>query len=77
MTKRFDYVKYDEESTSIQNKFKSIFIDLEFMTNELLNDSRYKSLVMTGLEQTYSWIGKSIKEDQGSREKMKKRISGD
>lgn len=77
MTKRFDYVKYDEESTSIQNKFKSIFIDLEFMTNELLNDSRYKSLVMTGLEQTYSWIGKSIKEDQWSREKMKKRISGD
>jgi hypothetical protein len=63
---RFDYVKYDEQSTNMQIAFNKKFGDLA-ETLEALPDSREKSLVLTKLEEAYMWIGKAIRDEQIAR----------
>lgn len=66
MDSRFDYVKYDEKAAALQSSCKSHMIVLElFLAN--LPDSRYKSLALTALEESYAWIGKAIRDDQIKR----------
>lgn len=64
---RFDYVKYDEVSATKQLGFKNMFLELEKVANEMLPDSRGKSLFLTALEEAYMWTGKAIRDEQISR----------
>lgn len=66
MSKRFDYVKYDEKAHGLQESIKSQFMCIEAMLNNL-PQSREKSLVLTKMEEAYMWIGKAIREDQIAR----------
>lgn len=62
MSRRFDYVKYDQTATFKQELFKKKFQELEEMAEEL-EEGRAKSLVMTYLEITYMWVGKSLRDE--------------
>lgn len=64
---RFDYVKYDQRAMNIQAEIKTKFEEIEAYVNEFLPDGRAKSLLMTSLEETYMWAGKSIRDDQVAR----------
>lgn len=61
---RFDYIKFNEESTHTQNQFKVEFEIIEGMINASLGSARDKELALTKLEEAYMWIGKAIKNDQ-------------
>lgn len=62
MSRRFDYVKYDEEAQRHQEHFKNIFLGLETEI-ENLEEGRAKSLALTHLEITYMWIGKALRDE--------------
>lgn len=64
---RFDYTKYDEDSIETQRIFKEIFVKLEDFIELALVSSRPKSLALTALEECYTWVGKSIRDDQIAR----------
>jgi hypothetical protein len=66
-TGRFDYVKYDDKSTTDQANLKSYCADLESAISNLIDCPRSKSLALTKLEECYMWIGKGIRNDQASR----------
>lgn len=68
MSRRFDYVKYDEQSVEKQNKIKKLFQDIETSVDECLDNGRAKSLVMTHLEEAYMWTGKAIRDEQIERD---------
>lgn len=70
MSQRFTYVKYDQESTDKQEKFKKAFEILEAMGNDLLVASRPQSLFLTALEEAYMWTGKSIRDEQIARNSL-------
>lgn len=67
MPNRFDYVAYDEIAQAKQTAFKNKFQEIEKLIEALLADGRAKSLTMTKLEEAYVWIGKSIRDDQITR----------
>lgn len=62
MSRRFDYVKYDQKATVQQNEFKHSFQELEALA-ETLKEGRAKSLVMTYLEIAYMWVGKALRDE--------------
>ncbi len=62
-SRRFDYVQYDLKSMQKSERFKLLFDSLENELNELLSDSRYKSLCITDLEKAYMWIGKALRDE--------------
>lgn len=62
----FSYIKYDEESVTLQEEFKKMFEDLE-VTVSTLKPGRARSLVSTKLEEAYMWVGKSIRDSQIER----------
>ena len=64
MSKRFSYVKYDEESVALQNQFRELFEAIEALAEAKLTESRAKSLLMTKLEEAYMWVGKAIRDAQ-------------
>jgi len=67
-SQRFSYVKYDVHSSVIQETFKQMFEAIEDYANQMLTDSRPKSLLMTALEEAYMWTGKAIRDEQVERE---------
>lgn len=62
MSRRFDYVKYDEQASIAQEQYKQQMIELEDAL-EGLKDGRAKSLALTYLEITYMWIGKALRDE--------------
>lgn len=64
---RFSYVKYDDEATELQRRFKAAFEILEEMTRKDLKSPRPRALVFTKLEEAYMWVGKAIRDDQVER----------
>jgi hypothetical protein len=64
MSTRFDYVKYDEQATSLQGAFKAQMCQVEMAISKNLIDGRAKSLALTKLEEVYMWIGKAIRDEQ-------------
>ena len=60
---RFDYVRYDDEHTALQNHARHQVENLEAGI-ECLPASREKSLALTKLEECYMWIGKAIRNKQ-------------
>jgi len=69
MSKRFSYVKYDEQSAAAQETLKSHFEAVELLVDALPN-SREKSLCLTALEEAYMWTGKAIRDAQIARGSM-------
>lgn len=67
MSKRFSYVKYDQQSTELQEGFKESFERLELMAASL-PEGRAKSLFLTALEEAYMWTGKAIRDAQIARD---------
>lgn len=67
MSGTFVYVKYDEQAMQKQEAFKAKFEELEKMALELLPHSRPRSLLLTGLEESYMWVGKAIRDEQIAR----------
>jgi len=65
---RFDYVKYDVQSTEKQLSAKSICQEMEGFINEQLGAGRTTSLALTKLEELYMWVGKAIRDDQLARD---------
>lgn len=63
---RFSYVRYDEESVALQNKFREGVEELERLAYEL-PDGRAKSLFLTELEVAYMWVGKAVRDAQIAR----------
>jgi hypothetical protein len=63
---RFDYVKYDAQSTAAQETLKAHFEAVEALV-QALPDGRAKSLVLTHLEEAYMWTGKAIRDAQVAR----------
>lgn len=62
MTRRFDYVKYDEKAAVAQEQYKKQMMELEDSI-EGLKEGRAKSLALTHLEITYMWIGKALRDE--------------
>jgi hypothetical protein len=62
MSRRFDYVKYDEKATKQMENYKSVCQSLETMIEDL-KEGRAKSLALTYLEITYMWIGKALRDE--------------
>ena len=62
MSRRFDYVKYDEQATKQQASFQDDFQIIEGQV-ERLKDGRAKSLAMTHLEIAYMWVGKALRDE--------------
>lgn len=60
---RFNYVRYDEESTKQQEQAKAMCEQMEQFI-ESLGKGRPQSLALTALEETYMWIGKAIRDNQ-------------
>lgn len=67
MPGRFDYVKYDDESTSTQQQFKAACEGLTALIESRLKPGRARSLAITALEVAYMWIGKAIRDEQVER----------
>jgi hypothetical protein len=63
---RFNYVKYDEDSTKQQEEVKMVCEGLEVFIDSL-GKGRAQSLAMTKLEEMYMWIGKAIRDNQVER----------
>ena len=62
MSRRLDYVKYDEQATIQQAQMKESCQILENAI-ETLKEGRAKSLALTHLEITYMWIGKALRDE--------------
>lgn len=67
MANRFDYVAYDQMARDKQETLKNKFMELEFLMSELLPTGRPQSLAFTNLEESYMWIGKSLRDEQIER----------
>lgn len=63
---RFDYVKYDEQSVSTQEKAKGLCKEIECLI-ESMGPGRPQSLALTSLEEVYMWIGKAVRDNQVKR----------
>jgi hypothetical protein len=69
MSTRLNYVEWDEISETNQQTLKTYFMSLEREIEDLLLNSREKSLAITKLEECWMWVGKAIKIDQEQRHK--------
>lgn len=78
MSGRFNYVRYDEQSTKQQEQAKALCEQMESFIEGLKvtsNGSRPISLALTALEETYMWIGKAIRDNQVERGSMTEHIA--
>ena len=67
MSKRFDYVKYDKNTTEISEGFKEMYSLLVDAINELdvtPNAQREKALAITKIEESFMWIGEMLRNNQ-------------
>jgi hypothetical protein len=71
---RFDYVKYDEQSTTKQSNLKNLFEQVERLVEESIPEGRAKSLVLTHLEISYMWTGKAIRDEQVQRDSQTENV---
>lgn len=62
VSRRFDYVKYDDKAAKEQEAYKKLCQQMEEAI-ELLKEGRAKSLALTHLEITYMWIGKALRDE--------------
>ena len=66
-TKRFDYVKYDENTTRLSESFKRMYSELAEPVEGLEVDKtarREQALALTKLEESFMWVGKMLRNNQ-------------
>jgi len=63
----FSYVKFDDKSNETLKAFKTAFEGIETMIRAL-PDGPHKEQSIVNLEQSYMWIGKTIRDSQLRRE---------
>lgn len=61
---RFSYIKYDQQSSDLQQALKAKFEEIEHILLTHLSPSREQSACLTQLEVAYMWTGKAIRNDQ-------------
>lgn len=66
MSKRFDFVKFDDKTAKKQADFKAV---LTFVGGELesMRPSTSRDLALVKLEEAYMWIGKALRDEQLNR----------
>jgi len=62
---RFDYVPFNEPTRRIHEQLKRHYEEVEAGI-AMLDSGRAKSLALTKLEESFMWIGKAVKQMQGS-----------
>ena len=67
MSQRFEFINYDDISVEKQKKFRELFEELELLIEELPK-SRYQSLFLTSIEESYAWANKAIRDNQIERD---------
>lgn len=72
--KRFDSITYDEASLALLEEFKTKFMEIDELTNKLL-DGRSRALVHTQIETAFMWVGKAIRDDQDIKNQIEKRLA--
>lgn len=72
MKTRLNYVAWDEGSEILQQIAKKLFQEMEYFVDTSFENSREKSLTITKLEETWMWLGKTIKVEQEKRIDSKK-----
>lgn len=63
---RFDYIKYDDVSLSLQSEAKQSF-EAMAAAIETLPPGRAQALALTKLEEAYMWVWKAIRDAQVAR----------
>ncbi len=66
-TGRFDYVKYDDETAHVQGLFKALFENMSKAIEDLPRN-RAQALALTKLEESYMWVGKTLRDIQVERD---------
>lgn len=61
---RYDYVKYDDQTSAFQAEFKNRFEALSTFVDSAIGSGRASSLVHTKLEEAYMWVGKALRDKQ-------------
>lgn len=69
VSQRFDYVKYDSVSETAQAAFKKAFSKVTAMI-EQLPGGRAQALALTKMEESYMWVGKSLRDEQMKRNRL-------
>lgn len=64
---RFDFIKYDEKSQETQGPLKKHFEAIEKILDEDLPEGSEKDNALMKLQESYHWVGESIKCDQIDR----------
>ena len=65
---RFQYVDYDQLSTSKSGAIKAAVQEVEALLLKHLPESRPRSLALTKLEEAFMWAGKAIRDEQLERD---------
>lgn len=74
MKTRLNYVAWDQTSKILQELAKKLFQEMEYFIDTTFENSREKSLTITKLEETWMWLGKTIKIEQEKRNSSKEEI---
>lgn len=71
MSDRFEYVKYDNTAIEESAKARDLVEKVEAFIMKTFQPGRSQSLALTALEETYSWIGKAIRDKQMAERKAR------
>lgn len=70
-TKRFDYVKFDENTVAVSEVFKDCYSTMTDLLEqiELVDKAgpsahRAKAVALTKLEESFMWVGKMLRDNQ-------------
>lgn len=77
MKTRLNYVAWDERSEILQQIAKKLFQETEYFVDTSFENSREKSLTITKLEETWMWLGKTIKIEQEKRNSSKENVESE
>ena len=61
---RFDNVPFDAEHQHKHDTLKHFFKQIEGQIRKSTTQGRYQALALTALEESWTWLGKAIRDDQ-------------
>jgi hypothetical protein len=61
---RFDYIAYDQDHQRLSSEFRLFYQNLEEAILAGLPEGRERALVLTKLEESFMWVGKTLKISQ-------------
>lgn len=60
--KRFDYVKFDEDTTQVLRRAKEFYATVSMHIEQTLDDGDAKKRAFQHLEESYMWVGKALRD---------------